>query len=369
MAAKTTFSPPPPAPPLRLVFWESTAECNLACAHCRRTEVGHELSRWNLSTGEMAAVIDDLGRTYPRTLLVFSGGEPLLRADVFPLARRARAAGLLAAMATNGTLVTAELAARIAATGFSRVSVSLDGTQAETHDALRRVNGSFEQALRGLRLLRQAGQAVQINMSVTRRNADQVEAMFRLAEAEGAAALHVFIVVPVGCGAKLDESDRLSPAEYEQFLRTFYRLSAGSALDTKATCAPQYARITQELARREGLGDEAGGRADEKGQRPVGCLAGSGVCFVNHRGEVYPCGYLPVRCGNVREMPLSEIWRDSAVFARLRQPDLLQGKCGTCDHRSICCGCRARAFAATGDYLAAEPDCLYQPKPQPEAGR
>ena len=364
MSAESTFSPPP-APPLRLVFWESTAECNLSCAHCRRTGVAQELSRWNLSTGEMAAVIDDLGRTYPRTLLVFSGGEPLLRADLFALARRARAVGLLAAMATNGTLVTPELAERIAATGFSRVSVSLDGTGRETHDALRRAEGSFDQALRGLRLLRDAGQAVQINMSVTRRNAGEIEAMFRLAEAERAAALHIFIVVPVGCGAELGESERLSPAEYEQFLRTFHRLSAEATIDTKATCAPQYARITRESAGHEGSRDAPDHSADRPGesaQRPAGCLAGSGVCFVGHRGEVYPCGYLPVRCGNVREMPLSEIWRTSAVFARLRQPELLLGKCGECDHRSICCGCRARAFAATGDYLAAEPDCLYQPK-------
>jgi radical SAM protein with 4Fe4S-binding SPASM domain len=325
-------------------------------------ETGPGLARWNLSTAEMIAVINDLGYNYPRAMLVFSGGEPLLRADVFSLADRARAVGLAASLATNGTLVTPELAARIATTGFSRVSVSLDGTRAETHDALRRIEGSFEQALRGLRLLRDAGQAVQINMSVTRRNVGEVEAMFRLAEAERAAALHVFIVVPVGCGAQLEESDRLSPAEYERFLHEFRRLSAATAIDTKATCAPQYARLTRDLVKREG-GDDAAARSPGGVRRQAaGCLAGSGVCFINHRGEVYPCGYLPVRCGNVREMPLSQIWRTSTVFARLRQPDLLQGKCGDCDHRSICCGCRARAYAATGDYLAAEPDCLYQPK-------
>jgi radical SAM protein with 4Fe4S-binding SPASM domain len=355
---KTPREPPPPAPHLRLVFWESTTECNLACAHCRRIETGRSMARWNLSTSEVMAVLDDLGRTHPKSVFVFSGGEPLLRDDLFTLAGRARAAGLLTALATNGTLLTPELADRVAAAGFSRTSVSLDGARADTHAALRGDAGSFEAALQGLRLLRRAGQAVQINMSVTRRNAGELGEMFTLAEAEGVEALHIFVVVPVGCGAELGEAERLSPREYEALLQEFCRRSREAPFDTKATCAPQYARVTRQVMAQGGPGDSAPtGAAPPAG----GCLAGSGVCFISHRGDVFPCGYLPVRCGNVREMPLSEIWGTSPVFIRLRQPNLLKGKCGACDYRHVCCGCRARAFAATGDYMAAEPDCLHGP--------
>ena len=353
------------APPLRLVFWESTAACNLGCVHCRRLGVGQGAAREDLSTAEARGVIDDITEHHARALLVFSGGEPLLRADLFDLAQAASASGLAMALATNGTLVTPELAQRVAASGFSRVSVSLDGAQAATHDAFRGAAGSFGAALRGLRLVRDAGQAVQINMSVTRANAAELAAMVALAEAEGAAALHVFIVVPVGCGVELGPAQRLSPADYERVLREFYRLSEGSSLATKATCAPQYARIADQLR------EAGGGPAARTPRRPEGpdardrqtggCLAGRGVCFVSHRGDVFPCGYLPVGCGNVRERPLSAIWRTSAVFAALRRPELLKGKCGACRWRAGCGGCRARAYAATGDYLAEEPDCIYRP--------
>jgi len=361
-----TNQPPSPddEPPLRIVFWETTSACNLACAHCRRMETGRDQARWTLSTAEGCALVDDVAATHPRALLVFSGGEPLLRPDLFTLAGRARGAGLRTALATNGTLVTPEVAARIAAAGFARVSVSLDGARAETHDGLRGLAGSFGRALAGLRLLRDAGQAVQINISVTRGNADELAAMFRLAEAERVTALHLFIVVPVGCGAELGADARLSPDEYERLLREFYHLSAGTSMETRATCAPQYARIAAQLAAERGRETKAG--TGRHAERPGGCLAGTGAVFVGHRGDVFPCGYLPIRCGNVREEPLSAIWRSSEVLARLRRRELLTGKCGACDWREVCGGCRARAFAATGDAMAAEPDCIYQP---PRPGR
>jgi len=353
---------PEDVPPLRIVFWETTSACNLGCAHCRRIDTGPDLARWNLSTAEGGALIDDLAAGHPRALLVFSGGEPLLRTDLFSLAARAGAARLRTALATNGTLVTPETAARIAGAGFARVSVSLDGALAATHDRVRGVVGSFRRALAGLRLLRDAGGAVQINMSVTRANAAELAAMFRLAEAERARALHLFIVVPVGCGAELGADARLSPEEYERVLREFFYLSAESHLETRATCAPQYARITAQLSAARGR--ETAAAPARAAESPGGCLAGTGAVFVGHRGDVFPCGYLPIRCGNVREEPLSTVWRTSAVLGRLRRRELLTGKCGACDWREVCGGCRARAFAATGDPMAAEPDCIHQP-PRP----
>jgi len=370
MTHPTHQSPSPDdVPPLRIVFWETTSACNLGCAHCRRMDTGRDQARWNLSTAEGGALVDDLSATHPQALLILSGGEPLLRPDIFTLAERARAAGLRTALATNGTLVTPEVARHIAGAGFARVSVSLDGALASTHDLLRGVAGSFDRALAGLRLVRDAGQSVQINMSVTRANAAELAAMFRLAEAERAAALHLFIVVPVGCGAELRDDQRLSPEEYEQLLREFHGLSAKSSVETRATCAPQYARITAQLAAEHGRGPETASRGPagapgHPAERPGGCLAGTGAVFVSHRGDVFPCGYLPIRCGNVREETLSTLWQTSVVLGRLRRRELLTGKCGACDWREACGGCRARAFAATGDPMAAEPDCIYQP-PQP----
>jgi radical SAM protein with 4Fe4S-binding SPASM domain len=349
---------PPGSPPLlRLVFWETTARCNLQCVHCRRTDQSGNASG-DLTGDEARHMIADLADHWPGLILVFSGGEPLMRGDTLDLAREARGRGLAAALATNGTLVTPVLAAKIAEAGFRRVSVSLDGATSATHDALRGQTGSFDAALRGLRLLRDAAVPVQINMSITRRNAAELDPMFRLAEAERATALHIFIVVPVGCGMSLGPEDRLSPDEYERLLGEFYRRSAASPLEAKATCAPQYARLVRQV-------QASGGKVSGEQRRPSpggGCLAGMGVCFVGHGGEVFPCGYLPVSCGNVRETRLSQLWATSDVFARLRDRRQLGGKCGCCEFATVCGGCRARAFAATGDWMAEEPDCLYQPR-------
>jgi len=340
-------------PALRLVFWESTARCNLECVHCRRLVDGDALSREELTRDEAAKVVNDLADAWPGAVFIFSGGEPLLRGDTLELARLAKAEGLVPALATNGTLVTEALAGEIAEVGFGRVSVSLDGAGAATHDRFRGVAGAFDGALAGLRLLREAGVPVQINMSITRANAAELNEMFCLAEAEGVEALHIFIVVPVGCGMTLEETDRLSPGAYERLLRQFYYRSAASPLETRATCAPQYVRVTEQL--------QSHGADGEASRPSAGCLAGTGVCFISHRGQVFPCGYLPVSCGNVREQSLSGVWRESEVFRQLRNRKLLTGKCGHCEYAVACGGCRARAFAATGDLLAEEPDCIYLP--------
>ncbi len=353
MNAPSPSSSQPAAPPLRLLFWETTSRCNLHCAHCRRMDVAEQAAREDLTTDEAAALIDDTARHQGQTVFVFSGGEPLLRPDLFELADRARRAGLATALATNGTRVTPELAERIARAGFSRASVSLDGASPETHDRFRGVAGAFDAALRGLRLLRDAGQAVQINTSVTRRSAAELPAVFELARRERVAALHLFVVVPVGCGVELGPEDRLSPAEYAEVLRRFHRLADRAEFETRATCAPQAGRV---LAEAEGRPDEP----PAGGGRPSGCLAGCAIVFVSHRGEVFPCGYLPVPCGSVRERPLSVIWRDSEVLGRLRRRvELLEGVCGACPWRNSCGGCRARAFAATGRLLATDPGCPY----------
>ena len=342
--------PPGDGPALRLLFWESTARCNLACIHCRRLDADGE-GPSDLTTDEFRGVLDSAA-ALGRPIIVFSGGEPLMRDDWEALAAHAAALSLPTALATNGTLIDSGLAGRIRRAGFRRVSVSLDGADAGTHDEFRGVDGAFVMALAGLDELRKVGQAVQINCTIAAHNADQLDEFHELARTLGAEALHLFLLVPVGCGVQIADSHQLPPERYEQVLewvcdRQAAPPDAGAPLELKATCAPHYYRI----AAGRGLAPK----------RSRGCLGGVSVAFVSHAGDVFPCGYLPVVCGSVRRTPLADIWRGSPVFADLRDYDRLKGKCGECEFRGICGGCRARAYAATGDYLAAEPACTYQP--------
>jgi len=338
-------------PPLRLLFWESTVRCNLACAHCRRIETADEAAREDLTTDEFRGVLDSVA-TLGRPIIVFSGGEPLLRDDWEALAAHAGSLGLPAALATNGTLIDDALARRIAGAGFRRVSVSLDGSDAETHDAFRRLAGSFQRALAGIAALRAAGAAVQVNATIAAHNADQLDGLHRLATAIGAEALHLFLLVPVGCGVEIEQTHQLPPRQYERVLEWVLDRQAAGGIELKATCAPHYYRLAAQ-------------RGIDTG-RSRGCLCGTAVAFVSHKGEVFPCGYLPVHCGSVRERAFADIWRDSEVFAALRDYDGLLGKCGRCEFKGVCGGCRARAYALTGNYLAAEPACTYRPEPPPK---
>jgi radical SAM protein with 4Fe4S-binding SPASM domain len=341
---------------LRLVFWETTAACNLACVHCRRLETAATADE--LDTAEAKALIDGIAAV-GRPILVFSGGEPLMRDDLWELCAHARARGLTLALATNGTRVDDATAARIASAGIARVSISLDGADAATHDAFRGLPGSFEAALAGQARLRGHGVPTQINCTVARHNRDQLPALRERCIAVGAEALHLFVVVPVGCGVELDDRQRLSGAEVESVLSWLADQAADPRLFVKATCAPQFARIARQKGVLPALRGHAHGNKAGVNATTRGCLAGSAVCFVSARGQVFPCGYLPVECGDVRREPFQEIWSGSAVFAHLRDPHLLGGKCGTCAFSASCGGCRARAYAISGDYLAEEPDCVW----------
>ena len=365
-------------PPLRLLFWETTAGCNLECSHCRRLDVSHELMKTDMSTVQARKMIDDLA-AFARCILVFSGGEPLMRPDVFDLATHARAKGLLIALASNGTLIDGPTARRIADTGFHRVSVSLDGADAATHDSFRRLPGSFRLAMEGLRNLREVGVSTQVNCTIARHNAHQLADVLKLAESLGADAMHYFLLVPVGCGEQIADDQMLDGPQVEQRLREIYDIEQATSLQVKATCAPHYYRIIRQEAkakrgrhegtkarRDEGIADSAALSTPSSAHAAMGavtkgCLAGTAVCFVSHEGDVFPCGYLPVSAGNVTKQSLAEIWAGSAVFASLRAPDQLTGKCGCCEYKNVCAGCRARAFYQYGDFLAEEPYCEFTP--------
>jgi len=399
-AAEATASP-------RLIFWEVTKGCNLRCIHCRASAT--ELSSpSDLTTAIALGIVDQIAAA-ANPILVLSGGEPLYRSDIFQLARYGTDRGLRVALATNGTLVTREVARMIVDSGVRRVSISLDGADSLTHDTFRGIPGAFDAAVQGLRNLKALGMSVQINMTIARHNARQLPQVLELARRLGADALHTFLLVPVGCGVDIAAEQMVAPEEYEEMLNWFYDRSLEGGIELKATCAPHYFRVVRQrrAAERRGMNGERKPAAPA-GERPIpgtigptemampgstgvvihqsaaprtghpagahhghpgdmnamtkGCLAGTGVCFISHEGEVFPCGYLPVLAGDLRRQTFIEIWEKSVVFEQLRDTGNLKGKCGCCEFRNICMGCRARAFAATGDFLDEEPFCIYQPR-------
>ncbi len=360
-------------PPPRLIFWETTAGCNLRCIHCRRVTIADQLTPQDLTTEEAFRLIDQIAEM-GRPVFVLSGGEPLFRPDILDIARYATDAGLPVALATNGTLIDDALAGEIKAHGVKRVSISFDGADAATHDAFRGLPGSFDAAVSGFQALRRVGLPVQINTTVAKHNEAQLEAVLQLAIDLDAVGLHLFLLVPVGCGVKIAEEQMINAQQYERVLNWLYdKEQSEPQLQLKATCAPHYFRVMRQRRaeeRRRGVQHDLpashhrqlhGHPHGQMHAATKGCLAGTGVCFVSHRGEVFPCGYLPVEAGNVRRQHFGDIWQGSTLFTELRNPDLLGGKCGICQFKNLCSGCRARAYGTVGDYMAEEPFCAYDP--------
>ncbi|RZD15435.1 MAG: radical SAM protein [Candidatus Acidulodesulfobacterium ferriphilum] len=344
---------------LRLVFWELTARCNLKCIHCR-AEAQTERQEDELSTEKCFAVIDELcGFSSP--ILILTGGEPLYRDDIFDIARYAAGKGLRVALATNGTLVNEKVAEQIKESGIKRVSISLDGANPQTHDTFRMIPGSFKSAFNGIRNLQKEGIEVQINTTIARHNEDEVKEILDLALNNNIKALHIFMLVPVGCGIQIADSQMLDKQKYEDVLSWFYdkTMELRGRIELKATCAPHFFRIMHKRAKDEGITISP----QTHGMAAVtkGCLAGSGVMFISRKGVVQPCGYLPVQAGNITKESVSEIWNGSEVFLNLRDTGLLKGKCGICEYKKVCEGCRARAYYEKGDYMEEEPYCIYEP--------
>ena len=340
----------------RVIAWESTQACNLVCQHCRAS-AQQEPSSDELSTVEVLQLIDQIA-ALSKPIFVISGGEPLMREDIFRVAAHANERGLRVAISPNGTLITPDVVNRLQAAGVQRVSVSIDGSRAARHDAIRGVAGAFSQAVRGVRYCREGRLPFQINTTVMRQNVDDLSAIHDLTVSLGAVAWHIFMLVPTGRGRVDDE---LTPRGYEAILNWIYDAATRSPIPMRVTCGPQFVRLV--LTRRAEAATVPNLVGHRRGldRTSRGCLAGMGYCFISHRGEVYPCGYLPVLAGDVREEDFGTIYRESALFRELRELSRLQGKCGRCSFVQCCGGCRARAFGLTGNYLAEEPYCFYQP--------
>ena len=360
-----TFSAPAPkilpdgSPACRLIAWEVTRSCNLACKHCR-AEAHPEPYPGELGNAEAKALID----TFPEVgspIIIFTGGDPMMRPDVYELVAYATAKGLRCVFSPNGTLIDANNAVRLKESGVQRCSISIDGADAPSHDAFRGVPGAFAAAMRGIDFLKQAGLEFQINTTVTRNNLAGFKNIFELCDRIGAKAWHIFLLVPMGRAAGL--ADQIITAEeYEDVLHWFYDFRKRTSMHLKATCAPHYYRIMRQRAREEGISVTPENFGMDAMTR--GCLGGTGFCFISHMGQVQACGYLDLDCGNVRVTPFPEIWRSSQRFKAFRTQSDYKGKCGICEYHKVCGGCRARAYSMDGDPMGPEPLCTYQPIPR-----
>ncbi len=341
---------------LRLVAWEITRNCNLACMHCRASSTKGPYDG-EIDTPGALRLLDQIAEI-GNPIVILTGGEPLLRPDIFNVASYGTDKGLRMVMATNGTLITKAFAKQMADSGIKRISVSLDGATDESHDSFRGVVDAFSESLRGIELAKDAGIEFQINTTITKVNLDQISKIQELGIKIGAVAHHIFLLVPTGRGKYIIDQE-INADEYETILNWFYDQREKTSLQLKATCAPQYYRILRQRAKEEGKPVTFKTHGLDAVTR--GCLGGTGFCFVSHRGIVQPCGFLHLDCGDITKTSFTDIWNNSKTFLSLRNYDNLKGKCGKCEFRKVCGGCRARAYEATGDHLAEEPLCNYQP--------
>ncbi len=360
----------------KLIAWEVTRSCNLSCRHCRAAaEKGPYPGELSLEQGK--ALLDDIA-SFADPVMIFTGGDPLMREDIWDLVEHSiKVCGLRSVMSPNGTLVTPEVARKMKEVGIPRISISIDFPTAELHDDFRGVQGAFEGAVRGVKTAIEAGVQVQINSTITKLNVQYLDDLLALAKDLGAVAFHPFLLVPTGRGKSLGPEE-LPPEDYERTLNWVYDRQKTSEIFFKPTDAPHYHRIMRQRAKEDGTdlaefkmhphshAAMAGSAGKSRGHGDMdshskGCLAGTGFCFISHVGQVQPCGYFDVAAGDVKKQKFSEIWRTSPLFQDLRDVSLLKGKCGLCEYRRVCGGCRARAYEVSGDYLAEEPYCVYEP--------
>jgi len=357
-----------------LAIWEITQACDLACKHCRAAAqpMAHPDQ---LTTDEGKALIDQIAAMHV-PIFVFTGGDPLKRADIYDLIRYAAAQGVKVAVTPSATpLLTRDAIFKMKEAGVVRLGISLDGSSPEIHDKFRGLPGAWARTIQAIEWANEAGLPIQVHSTISRHNANDLDNLCALFEKLKIVMWNVFFLVPVGRG-QLD--DLLSGDEFEQVFGKIYELSQRVSFQIKTTEAMHYRRYLLQHnleERRMGHGHphaaaheyEPGAPMADAHSRTVGWATrrvndGKGFVFISHVGNVYPSGFLPIHAGNIRETPLQEIYRDAPIFKALRDTKRLEGKCGACEYKEICGGSRARAYALTGDPLSQEPCCIYQPK-------
>jgi radical SAM protein len=361
-----------------LAIWEVTQSCDLACKHCRAAAqpIAHPDQ---LTTAEGKALIDQIAAMQV-PIFVFTGGDPLKREDVFELIHYASEKGVKVAVTPSATpLLTREAIFKMKEAGLVRLGISLDGSTPEIHDAFRGLPGAWARTIQAIEWANEAGIPIQVHTTISRHNVNDLDGLCALFEKLAIVMWNVFFLVPVGRGQL---GDLLSGEEFEQVFGKIYELSQRVSFQIKSTEAMHYRRYLLQHnleERRLGHGHahghpgeaarheyEPGAPTADAQSRAMGWATrrvndGKGFLFVSHKGDVYPSGFLPIHAGNVRETPLQEIYQNAPIFKALRDTSKLEGKCGACEYKEICGGSRARAYAVTGDPLAQEPCCIYQP--------
>lgn len=339
------------------IAWEITRACALACVHCRADAQVRRDPR-ELSTAEGMSLIEQAA-AMGAVVFVVTGGDPLMREDCFALISQARERGMQVGFSPSATgRLTRDAVRRAHDAGTHRLHLSLDGAAAETHDRFRGVRGSFDRTVRAMADAAEVGPPLQVGTTVTRTNVHELEAIARLVERAGAVMWSVFFLVPTGRG---QAEDMLDAEGHERVMRWLAELRGAVPFDVRTTAGPQFRRIVAQVARERG--GQAVPSSPAAGPRHLMRVNdGDGFCFVSHTGDVCPSGFLALAAGNVREAPLAAIYRDSALFRRLRDRSQLKGKCGHCEFTDVCGGSRARAWALTGDELAEDPTCAYIPR-------
>ena len=331
--------------------WEMTTACNLRCIHCHTS--GGKPAANELTTQEAKQLLDQLAGISEFRMMAFTGGEPLVRRDLFELLAYSKALGFTNTLATNATLIDDTVARRLRSNGVVIAAVSLDGFDAATHDMVRGLPGAFEAALRGMRALRRAGILLHINITAMEYNMGQMEPLMALVDELGAGILLMYQLVPVGRGRSI-KGAALDLGMNERLIRFMAEAQRTTNAIMEPVAGPQYWPF---LLQRAGI---VGGPRLRVAETVFhGCSAGRGFVYIKPNGEVWPCPFIEVSCGNVRQTPFPVIWSTSRIFKDLRARErLLKGQCGECEYRRLCGGCRGRAWATTGDYLAEDPSCF-----------
>ena len=347
---------------VQAISWNLTKRCNQRCAHCYMSAFPGADRSAEFSRDECLGVVDQMAEVNPNAFLILTGGEPLVRHDLFDIAENASKRGFTVVLGTNGVLLDGRVAERMKASGIQGASVSLDSVDPERHDQFRGLPGGWEKAVRAMRLLEEAGLPFSLHFSAMEWNAEELPAMVDFARERGAQVLNVFFLVRTGRGEGFGE---LPAPRCEDALRFLARVQGvngngegpgertreGDDLLIRAKCAPHFRRVVYEADPASPLlSDYANG----------GCPAGREYCRIGPSGEVTPCPYVSLSAGNLRDKPFGEIWRSSSLLSHYRSGEL-KGRCGRCEFREVCGGCRCRAYAAKGDVMAEDPACAYEP--------
>lgn len=342
------------------IAWEITRRCNLNCIHCRSSSTLEVQSHPDFPTKEAFRIIDDIS-SYAKPVIVLSGGEPLLRKDVFDIAKYGNEKDLRMCIATNGTLVNDDVCKKMKESSIKMVSLSLDGSNEIVHDNFRNQKGAFAGTINAAKLFKKYGINFLINSSFTKRNQEEIPKVYRLAKELGATAWYMFMIVPTGRGEEI-MNELISKEDYEELLEWHYHMEKQEKdLLVRPTCAPHYYRIVLQKSKEEGDKFERRSLKFSTGGSK-GCIAGQLIALIDVDGNVLPCSYFPKPAGNIRKQTFKDIWENSELFKELRDFKKYKGKCGSCEYIHVCGGCRARAYAVSGDYLDEEPFCQYIPR-------